>query len=250
MRTSYARSERGGYKGSIAWPAKAASPLPASAITVADGQPVIGLPRSGARRHGLERSFALKRILDVAVAALALIALAPLMLCIAAAIRLQDGGPALFRQRRGGLNGEPFMILKFRTMSVQEDGDQIKHAAKKDERVTRLGSFLRRTSLDELPQLLNVLRGDMSLVGPRPHALAHDQYYGERVEGYAGRFAVLPGITGLAQVSHCRGGIGALGDMESRVHFDLEYIERGRLLLDLQILFRTAAKVFGDKNAY
>ena len=181
-----------------------------------------------------------KRALDLFGAALAIILLLPLLLIIAAAIRLESPGPAVFRQRRGGLNGAAFTIYKFRTMRTQEDGDIILQAYSGDERITRLGTLLRRTSMDELPQLVNVVRGEMSLVGPRPHALAHDRFYGELIPDYARRMRTRPGLTGLAQVAGLRGETRELDQMAERVRHDLRYIEEWSLLLDLQLIAGTA----------
>ncbi len=180
-----------------------------------------------------------KRSLDVAIALILLVVLAPLLLVLAAAIRLESQGPALFRQRRGGLGGAPFQILKFRTMTVREDGDAVRQARRNDPRATRLGRILRRTSVDELPQLINVLLGDMSLVGPRPHALAHDRQFQALIPSYAGRFALRPGITGLAQVRGYRGEITDLELLSGRTACDLEYIETWSLAGDLVILLAT-----------
>ena len=180
-----------------------------------------------------------KRGLDIAVALGLLTLLAPLLLMLAAAIRLESRGPALFRQRRGGLRGAPFMILKLRTMTVAEDGDAVHQARRHDPRVTRLGRILRRTSLDELPQLINVLRGEMSLVGPRPHALAHDRRFQALVPAYDRRFAVRPGITGLAQVRGLRGEIRDLNQLKGRTACDVLYVETWSLAGDVVILLAT-----------
>jgi putative colanic acid biosynthesis UDP-glucose lipid carrier transferase len=145
----------------------------------------------------------------------------------------------LFRQRRTGYKGAPFVIYKFRSMRVQEDGARVVQAQKDDDRITKVGKLLRRTSVDELPQLFNVLKGEMSLVGPRPHALAHDDYYGECVDGYELRFKAKPGLTGLAQVSGFRGETADIASMAARIDKDLEYIRVWSLLLDIKILIRT-----------
>ena len=192
----------------------------------------------------------LKRGLDFAVAAAALLVLAPLLLLIALVVRLETPGPALFSQRRGGLGGKPFVIYKFRTMDVREDGDTIRHATRLDPRVTGFGAFLRKTSIDELPQLINVLKGDMSLVGPRPHALAHDEYYGEKIPAYAERLTVKPGLTGLAQVSGLRGEILGLDCMARRVAADLDYIRSWSVMLDLKLLVLTLTRAPFDERAY
>jgi len=178
----------------------------------------------------------------------------PLFIVAAMAIMLDSPGPIIFRQRRGGLHGKEFIIFKFRTMSVLEDGPVVKQACRDDLRVTRIGKLLRRSSIDELPQLLNVLRGDMSLVGPRPHALAHDDKYRVHIKGYADRYDVLPGLTGWAQVNGLRGETASLEQMAERVNYDLWYISNWSLGLDLNILLRTSFsllrngfEVFGDR---
>src|SRR4051812_22591799 len=148
------------------------------------------------------------------LAALGLFVLSPVLVLVALAIRLDSTGPALFRQTRTGLNGKPFRIYKFRTMTVQEDGATIQQVTRNDPRVTRIGHWLRSTSIDDLPQLLNVIRGEMALVGPRPHALAHDEYYGRAIPAYVRRFAVKPGITGWAQVNGLCGETPTVADMQ------------------------------------
>ncbi|MGH1587942.1 sugar transferase [Methylobacterium phyllosphaerae] len=200
------------------------------------------------RRHAralLRTSF------DVFVAALLLVLLAPLLALLALLVRLNSPGPALFRQTRTGLNGRTFLIYKFRTMHVQEDDAVVSQARRGDARLTRLGALLRRTSLDELPQLLNVIRGEMSLVGPRPHALAHDSHYGALLSAYHHRFAVRPGMTGWAQINGSRDETPRLSDMERRIEFDLWYIENRSFALDLRILIATAFHILpGRSNAY
>jgi len=191
-----------------------------------------------------------KRLFDVALSAFALLFFLPVLLMAAIAIKLDSPGPVLFRQRRTGLNGQVFWIYKLRTMRVQEDGADIKHAAKNDDRITRVGALLRKTSVDELPQLLNVLKGDMSMIGPRPHALSHDQRYEALVSGYRHRFRARPGLTGLAQVEGHRGEIHTLDCMEKRVASDNAYIERWSIGLDITILLRTVPLVLRDPNAY
>lgn len=195
-------------------------------------------------------NFPLKRTLDIVASVLLLVLLALLLAVIAAAIRLDSKGPVLFRQTRLGLGGRPFEILKFRTMSVLENGDVIRQATAHDPRVTRIGWFLRRTSLDELPQLINVLRGEMSLVGPRPHAKAHDLYYGRLIERYWLRQHVKPGITGWAQVNGHRGETPTLGSMQARIDLDLWYVAHAGIGLDLEILFRTLLVPFRQRNAH
>ncbi|MFN3685255.1 undecaprenyl-phosphate glucose phosphotransferase [Salinarimonas sp.] len=196
----------------------------------------------------LER--ARKRVFDVVVSATMLVLLAPLFAAIAVAIRLDSPGPVLFRQSRKGFSGRRFTIFKFRSMHVMEDGPVVTQASRGDARVTRVGAFLRRSSLDELPQLLNVLRGEMSLVGPRPHALAHDDHYEKLIASYAARHHVKPGLTGWAQVNGCRGATPEIRDMEARIAYDLWYIDNWTLWLDLRIIARTALIVLHDRNAY
>ena len=193
---------------------------------------------------------AAKRMLDLAVAIPALILTAPILVLIMLAIRLDSRGPALFRQKRLGCSGSPFAILKFRTMNVTEDGDEVVQAARNDSRVTRIGAFLRVYSLDELPQLVNVVRGEMSLVGPRPHAVAHDRLYGGLIPQYKLRQSVKPGITGWAQVNGYRGSTPTLDLMRRRVDHDLWYVRRRSLLLDLSILLRTPVEMLRRRNAY
>ncbi|MFN4091446.1 MAG: exopolysaccharide biosynthesis polyprenyl glycosylphosphotransferase [Brevundimonas sp.] len=193
---------------------------------------------------------AAKRMLDVVVATTALVILIPAFVVIALLVRLDSPGPILFRQRRTGLNGRIFRILKFRTMSVIEDGHAISHATRNDPRVTRIGDFLRKSSLDEMPQLINVILGHMSLVGPRPHALAHDAQYGALLPQYVQRFAVRPGLTGLAQVKGFRGEIHQLDCMEQRVNADVEYVKTWSILSDIVILFQTVPLILRRVNAY
>jgi putative colanic acid biosynthesis UDP-glucose lipid carrier transferase len=178
----------------------------------------------------------------------------PLLALIAGAVKSTSSGPVLFTQLRLGFNQQPVNVFKFRSMYLDrcdvQGADHVKHATRDDPRVTPVGRFLRRTSLDELPQLLNVLRGDMSLVGPRPHAVAHDEYYATLIDGYLGRHRAKPGITGWAQINGCRGEIHSLEDMRRRVEFDLFYIDNWSLWLDLKILLRTALVCFVDERAY
>ena len=191
-----------------------------------------------------------KRAFDLAVAAVALALLSPLLLAVAALIRLDGPGPILFRQKRYGLNQEPFRIFKFRTMRAMDDGAVVRQATRADARVTRLGAHLRRLSIDELPQLLNVLIGDMSIVGPRPHALAHDQLYVEKLARYARRHNVRPGITGWAQVRGHRGEITDDSAMLARLDHDLYYVDNWSLWLDLKIVAMTALSRRAHANAY
>lgn len=194
-------------------------------------------------RHG-------KRVLDVALAALLVIALAPILLVIAAAIRMGGGGTVLFTQTRYGLGGETFRVYKFRTMTASEDGSAFRQADQNDRRVTRIGALLRRTSLDELPQLINVLNGTMSLIGPRPHPTALDEAFGPLIDGYENRFSVRPGITGLAQIRGLRGPTETVAVMAERVASDVEYASRVTLAQDLRILLATLRVVFGDRRAF
>ncbi len=190
-----------------------------------------------------------KRVLDVVLSLVALLIFLPVFAAVALAVVLDSGEPVFFRQRRVGQFGKIFNIYKFRTMHVLEDGEQMAQAVRGDVRITRVGHFLRVTSLDELPQLLNVLKGDMSLVGPRPHAVTHDEYYSALIESYHLRHAVKPGITGWAQVNGARGATPKLSDMQTRIDFDLQYVERESIWLYLNILARTPLVVLGRRNA-
>jgi putative colanic acid biosynthesis UDP-glucose lipid carrier transferase len=192
---------------------------------------------------------ALKRLEDVVISSVALMIAAPIMALIVVFIRLESPGPVLFRQERWGFNAHPISVLKFRTMRLHED-PVVTQATRNDPRVTRVGRVLRCTSLDELPQLINVLRGDMSLVGPRPHAVAHNERYAPLINNYLARHRVKPGITGLAQVNGCRGITDTVEKMERRVAYDLRYIEHWSLLLDLKVLFKTIWVGFISKNAF
>jgi len=191
-----------------------------------------------------------KRGRDVILTSLILAMVAPFMLLTAAVIHLTSRGPVVFRQRRYGLDGEEIIVYKFRTMTVNDDGDTIVQVRLDDPRVTPVGRFLRRYSLDELPQLINVLQGRMSLVGPRPHAVAHNEEYRQFISGYMRRHKVLPGMTGLAQVSGCRGATANVEAMQARVNYDLDYLRRWSPILDLEILWRTVIAVIRHRNAY
>ena len=191
-----------------------------------------------------------KRAVDILGALFALLLFLPLLLCIAMAVRLESGGPVIFKQRRTGHCGRIFTIYKFRTMTVAEDCGNVRQATRDDARVTAIGGVLRKLSLDELPQFLNVLKGDMSLVGPRPHALAHDDHYGELIPVYVHRFRAKPGLTGLAQVNGLRGEIQDLRCMRDRVSADNLYIDSWSLGLDIAILAKTALIIFRDPQAY
>lgn len=217
--------------------------------------PALGAAFPGSAQVGLARGtspawdLSPKRLLDLILALTALATLLPLLLGIAAAIRLDSPGPVFFRQRRAGRHGRIFGIFKFRSMHVLEDGAHVVQARAGDARITRIGRFLRRSSLDELPQLLNVIAGDMALVGPRPHALAHDDYYASRIANYRLRQLVRPGITGWAQVNGARGATPELSDMQARIDFDIAYVARQSLWLDLVILLRTPVEVLRRRNA-
>jgi putative colanic acid biosynthesis UDP-glucose lipid carrier transferase len=192
----------------------------------------------------------LKTIEDIIFSFFGLLLISPVLLVTAIAIKLDSSGPVFFKQDRTGWNGKNFKIWKFRTMQVHEaDTDIIQQATKYDPRITRVGKFLRRTSIDELPQLINVLQGSMSLVGPRPHAVSHNELYSKKIEAYLARHKIKPGISGLAQVRGYRGETKELDQMTKRVESDLEYINNWSLWLDLTILFRTVITLF-SKNAY
>jgi putative colanic acid biosynthesis UDP-glucose lipid carrier transferase len=192
----------------------------------------------------------LKMIEDYAIGAACLVLTLPVMAVIAVAIKLDSEGPVFFRQRRHGYNHRVIEVLKFRTMRVLEDGENVRQATKNDSRVTRVGAFLRRTSLDELPQFWNVIRGEMSVVGPRPHAIAHNTYYGKLIEKYANRHRVKPGITGWAQVHGFRGETTDPDMMAKRVGYDLEYIETWSIWLDLKIVMMTPLFGLFRRSAY
>ncbi|MEZ0232252.1 MAG: undecaprenyl-phosphate glucose phosphotransferase [Methylophilaceae bacterium] len=192
----------------------------------------------------------IKRASDIVLAAAILLLLLPIMLLIAAAVKLTSSGNVIFKQRRYGLNGEEIIVYKFRSMTVSEDGKHVAQAQKNDQRLTRIGAFLRRSSLDELPQFINVLQGRMSIVGPRPHAIAHNEQYRKLIKGYMLRHKVKPGITGWAQINGLRGETETLEKMQERVEFDLDYLRNWSLSLDLWIIFRTAIVVFKHDNAY
>lgn len=194
---------------------------------------------------------AIKRIEDVLLSLIILLLITPLCLLIALAIKLTSPGPVLFKQMRNGLDGQQIKVYKFRSMRVhKEQTGMVTQAKKNDNRLTPIGAQLRRTSLDELPQFWNVLQGRMSIVGPRPHALAHNQYYEDLVESYMRRHKVKPGITGWAQVNGLRGETDTLEKMQKRVDHDLWYIDNWSLWLDIKIIFLTVFKGFVNKNAY
>jgi putative colanic acid biosynthesis UDP-glucose lipid carrier transferase len=191
-----------------------------------------------------------KRAVDVALALSALMLLWPIFLAVSLAIKRSSPGPVFFKQRRYGLNGEEILVYKFRSMTVCEDGSVVTQASKRDRRITPIGAFLRRTSLDELPQILNVLEGKMSFVGPRPHAVAHNEEYRTIISGYMIRHKVRPGITGWAQVNGLRGETSTVEKMHKRIEYDLDYLKNWSLWLDVKIILRTALTVLHDVNAY
>jgi len=211
-----------------------------------DGIPIIGLCESPF--SGMEGW--LKRFEDIVLGSVILALLTPLLLAIAIAIKTTSSGPIIFKQRRYGLDGRQIRVYKFRSMTVCEDGADIAQATQGDVRITRLGAFLRRTSLDELPQFYNVLQGRMSIVGPRPHAVVHNEQYRTLIKGYMWRHKVRPGITGLAQISGYRGQTETLDKMEKRVECDLNYIRNWSLFLDIKIIFLTVTRGFTHKNAF
>ncbi|MEM7364149.1 MAG: undecaprenyl-phosphate glucose phosphotransferase [Pseudomonadota bacterium] len=210
------------------------------------GVPLIGLsetPLVGGRALA-------KNLMDIVLASLAIIALAPLLIVTALAVKLTSKGPVFFMQKRHGWDGEIFEVYKFRSMIVHEETEgHLTQARRDDDRITAIGRFIRRTSIDELPQLLNVLQGDMSLVGPRTHAVAHNEVYSEQIKSYMLRHRIKPGLTGLAQVNGFRGETETLDKMEGRVNFDLAYINNWNLALDVEIMIRTIFVLF-SKNAY
>jgi len=215
-------------------------------IDSVSGMPIVGVcdtPFSGV--DGL-----VKRASDIVLSLLILALISPLLVLLALLVKLTTPGPAIFRQHRYGLDGDEIVVYKFRTMTVTEDGDTIRQCGKADPRVTRLGAFMRRTSLDELPQFVNVLQGRMSIVGPRPHAVAHNEMYRKLIKGYMQRHKVKPGITGWAQVNGQRGETETLEQMKARIDYDLDYLRNWSLRLDLCIIAKTVWVVLRGKNAY
>jgi Undecaprenyl-phosphate glucose phosphotransferase len=211
-------------------------------------QRIVSLEIQRAPLSSIER--VVKRAIDLLVGLLALIVFAPVMALTALAIRFDSEGPIFFLQNRKGFNGRHFVMFKFRTMTVQENGDTVTQVTRNDPRVTRIGKLLRSASIDELPQLLNVLRGEMSLVGPRPHALAHDNYFENLLQDYAFRHHVKPGMTGWAQVNGLRGATPSVDLIARRVKMDLWYINNWSLWLDIQILIKTLFEVLRKRNAF
>lgn len=191
-----------------------------------------------------------KNVSDFVLAAIILILISPVMLVVGLAVKLTSPGPAIFKQRRYGLNGEEIIVYKFRSMTVTDDGRKIEQAHKNDPRITKIGAFLRRTSLDELPQFINVLQGRMSIVGPRPHAVAHNELYRKLIKGYMLRHKVKPGITGWAQVNGLRGETEVLEKMQARIELDLEYLQNWSIWFDTWIILRTVWVVLKRDNAY
>ena len=210
------------------------------------GVPVVGIcetPFTGTNRL-------IKRVSDIVLTLLILVLIAPVMLAVAIGVKLSSPGPIVFRQRRNGLDGEEIIVYKFRSMTTQDNGAVVKQATKGDARITPFGAFIRKTSLDELPQFINVLQGRMSIVGPRPHAVAHNEMYRQLIKAYMVRHKVKPGITGWAQVNGHRGETDTLEKMQARVEYDLEYLRNWSLGLDLVIILRTVKSVLADSKAY
>ena len=210
------------------------------------GVPVVGIcetPFTGTNRL-------IKRLSDIVLSLLILVLIAPVMLAVAIGVKLTSPGPIIFRQRRNGLEGEEIVVYKFRSMTAQDNGPVVKQATKGDARITPFGAFIRKTSLDELPQFINVLQGRMSIVGPRPHAVAHNELYRQLIKAYMVRHKVKPGITGWAQVNGHRGETDTLEKMQARVEYDLEYLRNWSLGLDLVIILRTVKAVLADSKAY
>ncbi|UUX96859.1 undecaprenyl-phosphate glucose phosphotransferase [Aquabacterium sp. J223] len=210
------------------------------------GVPVVGIletPFTGTNEL-------MKRLEDIVLATLILILISPVLLALAVGVKLSSPGPVIFRQRRNGIDGAEIVVYKFRSMRTMDNGPVVKQATKDDPRITRFGAFIRRTSLDELPQFINVLQGRMSIVGPRPHAVAHNEQYREMIKAYMVRHKVKPGITGWAQVNGHRGETDTIEKMQARVEYDLEYLRNWSLGLDLQIIVRTIRLMFADRNAY
>lgn len=212
---------------------------------------LVGMPVVNLRASPIEGTAStLKFVEDIVISSLAILLTAPFMLLIAIGIKLGSPGPILFKQKRYGIDGKEIIVWKFRSMRVMEDGDVVKQATKNDPRVTKLGAILRKTSLDELPQFFNVLQGKMSVVGPRPHAVAHNEQYRRIVARYMWRCKVKPGITGWAQVNGWRGETDVVEKMEKRVEYDLEYLTHWSIWLDIKIVLKTIINGFLNKNAY
>ena len=211
-----------------------------------DGVPVVGLLESPfVGINGL-----LKRASDIVLASLILLLISPVMLAVAIGVKRSSPGPVIFKQRRHGLDGQEIVVYKFRSMTTLDNGPVVQQATKNDPRITPFGAFLRRSSLDELPQFINVLQGRMSIVGPRPHAVAHNEMYRQLIKSYMVRHKVRPGITGWAQVNGCRGETDTVEKMAKRIEYDIEYLRNWSLTLDLKIIARTAGLTWFDKKAY
>ncbi len=211
-----------------------------------NGVPVVGIcetPFTGTNEL-------VKRISDIVLSLLILVLISPILLAVAIGVKLSSPGPIIFKQRRNGLDGEEIIVYKFRSMRTQDNGPVVKQATKGDPRITKFGAFIRRTSLDELPQFINVLQGRMSIVGPRPHAVAHNEEYRQLIKAYMVRHKVKPGITGWAQVNGLRGETDTIDKMKARVEYDLEYLRNWSLGLDLQIIVRTVRLMIFDRHAY
>jgi putative colanic acid biosynthesis UDP-glucose lipid carrier transferase len=210
------------------------------------GVPVVGIcetPFTGTNEL-------IKRVSDIVLSSIILVLISPILLALAVGVKLSSPGPVIFKQRRNGLDGEEIIVYKFRSMRTQDNGAVVKQATKGDSRITPFGAFIRRTSLDELPQFINVLQGRMSIVGPRPHAVAHNEEYRKLIKAYMVRHKVKPGITGWAQVNGLRGETDTIDKMIARVEYDLEYLRNWSLALDLQIILRTVRLVVFDRHAY
>jgi putative colanic acid biosynthesis UDP-glucose lipid carrier transferase len=211
-----------------------------------NGVPIVGIcetPFTGTNEL-------VKRVSDIVLASIIIVLISPFLLAIALGVKASSPGPIIFKQRRNGLDGDEIIVYKFRSMRAQDNGPVVRQATKGDARITPFGAFIRRTSLDELPQFFNVLQGRMSIVGPRPHAVAHNEEYRRLIKAYMVRHKVKPGITGWAQVNGHRGETDTIEKMQARVEYDLEYLRNWSLGLDLQIIVRTIRLVFFDRNAY
>jgi putative colanic acid biosynthesis UDP-glucose lipid carrier transferase len=211
-----------------------------------NGVPVVGIcetPFTGTNEL-------VKRMSDIVLGSIILLLISPILLGLAIGVKLSSPGPIIFKQRRNGLDGEEIVVYKFRSMRTQDNGAVVKQATKGDPRITPFGAFIRKTSLDELPQFINVLQGRMSIVGPRPHAVAHNEEYRRLIKAYMVRHKVRPGITGWAQVNGYRGETETIDKMQARVEYDLEYLRNWSLGLDLQIIIRTIRLMLFDRNAY
>jgi putative colanic acid biosynthesis UDP-glucose lipid carrier transferase len=211
-----------------------------------NGVPVVGIcetPFTGTNEL-------VKRVSDVVLASIILVLISPVLLMLWVGVKLSSPGPAIFKQKRNGLDGEEIVVYKFRSMRAMDNGPVVQQATKDDPRTTKFGAFIRRTSLDELPQFINVLQGRMSIVGPRPHAVAHNEQYRQMIKAYMVRHKVKPGITGWAQVNGHRGETDTIEKMQARVEYDLEYLRNWSLGLDLQIIARTVKVAFFDRHAY